>query len=304
LTPPHDMSAHASISVPNFRRRVALVVEGGGLRGAFSAGVLAAWDRLAPRPADFVYATSAGAPSAAYLATGQIDLAIRLWENRTHAHHLVSPMHLFKGRPLMDIDRLVAEFQGPHALDLAAFPQSKTKVFIAVTNCRTAGADYLKLTPDNALQVLRATMALPLAYGQVVTIHGQPYVDGGVVDSIPLERAMNHDDTDVVVVLTRPPGYRKRRSKFAEAMVRAQYPGYPALAEAFARRSERYNACLDRLAELESAGRISVIRPLEPLPASRMTRDRKLILRTIQIGRDALRDWLGTTTLPSLRASS
>lgn len=274
------------------KRRIALVVEGGGLRGAFSAGVLGAWDRLSPRPADFVYATSAGAPSAAYLATGQIDLAVRLWENRTHAHHLVSPMHLFRGRPLMDIDRLVAEFQGPHALDLGAIARARTKVFIAVTNCRTGGADYLKLTPDNALQVLRATMALPLAYGQVVTIHGQPYVDGGVVDSIPLERALNQDNTDVIVVLTRPPGYRKSRSKFAEAMVRAQYPNHPALAEAFARRAERYNACLELLPELERQGRISIIQPKEALPASRMTRDRKLIMRTIQIGRDALRDWI------------
>jgi predicted patatin/cPLA2 family phospholipase len=285
-------ATHSPAAQPSPRRKVALVVEGGGLRGSFSAGVLAAWDRLSPRRADFVYATSAGAPSAAYLATGQIDLAIRLWENRTHAHHLVSPMHLFKGRPLMDIDRLVAEFQGPHSLDLAAFARSKTKVFIAVTNCRTAAADYLKLTPDNALQVLRATMALPLAYGQVVTIHGQPYVDGGVVDSIPLDRALTREDTDIVVVLTRPPGYRKKRSKLAEAMVRAQYPNHPALAEAFRLRAERYNTCLDRVEALQKSGRISVIQPTEPLPASRMTRDRRLIMESIQIGRDALRDWV------------
>ncbi|HEX2735049.1 MAG TPA: patatin family protein [Polyangiaceae bacterium] len=280
------------------QRKISLVVEGGGLRGAFCAGVLAAWDRLAPRPPDFIYATSAGAPSAAYLATGQIDLAIRLWENRTHAHHLVSPLHLFKGRPLMDIDRLVREFQGPHALDLEAFAHSKTKVFIAVTNCRTANADYLKLKPDNALSVLRATMALPVAYGQVITIHGQPYVDGGVVDSIPIERALQHEDADIIVVLTQPLGYRKRRSKVAEAMVRAQYPRYPALAEAFRLRAERYNASLDRLAELEAAGRVSIIRPTAALPASRMTRDRNRIISTIQLGRDALRDWLEGPTVP------
>src|SRR5690606_8637254 len=82
----------------------ALVVEGGGLRGAFCAGVLEALHHLAPTAPSHVYATSAGAPSAAYLATGQIELAIRLWETRTHASHLVSPRHWLKGRPLMDID--------------------------------------------------------------------------------------------------------------------------------------------------------------------------------------------------------
>jgi predicted patatin/cPLA2 family phospholipase len=273
-------------------RKLALVVEGGGLRGAFSAGVLAAWNHLVPRQPDFIYATSAGAPSAAYLATGQIDLAIRLWENRTHAGHLVSPLHLLKGRPLMDIDKLVASFRAPLPLDVAEFGRSKTKVFIAVTHCRTASADYLRLTPDNAFEVLRATMALPLAYGRIVKIHGQPYVDGGVVDSIPLERALEREADDIVVVLTRPPGYRKQRSKFAEALVRTQYPNYPALAEAFRLRSERYNACSDRLIELEREGRITVIRPQSPLPASRMTRDRRLILDSIQLGRDALRSWL------------
>lgn len=272
--------------------RLALVVEGGGLRGAFCAGVLAAWDRLAPRRPDCIYATSAGAPSAAYLATGQIDLAIRLWENRTHASHLVSPLHWLEGRPLMDIDKLVDCFRGRLALDVNRFGLSSTKVFIAVTNCRTASADYLRLTPDNALEVLQATMALPLAYGRVVTIHGQPYIDGGVVDSIPLERALERDFDRIVVVLTQPEGYRKRRSRLAEALLRTQYRAYPELIEAFRARSERYNRELERIEALERSGALSVIRPTEPLPASRMTRDRQRILSTIQVGRDSARRWL------------
>lgn len=276
------------------RARVALVVEGGGLRGAFCAGVLAAWDRLAIRPSA-VYATSAGAPSAAYLATGQIDLAIRLWETRTHAHHLVSPMHWLRGRPLMDIDKLVDCFRGRLSLDVAQFGQSPTKVFIAVTNCRTASPDYLRLTPHNAYDVLTATMALPLAYGRIVNIHGQPYIDGGVTDSIPIRRALEKEYDHLVVVLTQPVGYQKRRSKVAEAVLRTQYAAYPELMQAFVSRSERYNADLAMVTELERQGRVSVIRPPERLPASRMTRDRELILRTIQIGRNSVRNWLVDT---------
>ncbi len=273
------------------RGKMALVIEGGGLRGAFCAGVLAAWDRLAPRP-DAIYATSAGAPSAAFMATGQIDVAIRLWETKTHAHHLVSPTHWFKGRPLMDVDKLVNHFRGRLSLDVEQFGNCPTKVFIAVTNCRTATAEYLRLTPGNALDVLTATMALPLAYGRVVNIHGQPYIDGGVVDCIPLERALERGYDHIVVLLTQPAQYRKRRSAVSEVLLRAQYPNYPELPHAFRARWARYNQHVDQIAQLEAAGRIKVIRPESRLPASRMTRDRRKILETIQMGRDCAKRWL------------
>ncbi len=299
LAQPVADAAQSAARPATVHKKVALVVEGGGLRGAFCAGALAAWDRLAPRRPDAIFATSAGAPSAAYLATGQIDLAIRLWETRTHAHHLVSPMHWLTGRPLMDIEKLVDCFRGRLALAVSEFGRSPTKVFIAVTNCRTGTAEYLRLTPDNAFDVLQATMALPLAYGRIVTIHGQPYIDGGVTESIPIERAMEREYDHIVVLLTQPSGYRKKRSKMAEALLRAQYSAYPELMHAFRQRSARYNAHLDLVSELEAKGKVSVIRPPEPLPASRMTRDRERILRTIQIGRDCARRWLAdsATTL-------
>ncbi len=292
---PDIATGNASQAAPVSSERektYALVVEGGGLRGAFCAGVLESLHHLAPSAPSHVYATSAGAPSAAYLATGQIELAIRLWETRTHASHLVSPRHWLRGRPLMDIDKLVDCFRGPLALDLQQLGRSRTKVFIAVTNCRTATPDYLRLTPDNALDVLTATMALPLAYGRIVNVHGQPYIDGGVTDSIPLEPALHRKVDEIVVVLTRPEGYRKKRSKLAETILRPQFGRNPEMMNAFRARSDMYNQRLDMLSELERQGRVRVIRPTRVLPASRMTRDRDRIIETIQVGRDCARRWL------------
>ena len=278
--------------VPMKRRRLALVVEGGGLRGAFSAGVLATLDRLLPQRPDYIFATSAGAPSAAFMATGQIDVAIRLWENRTHASHLVSPLHWVRGRPLMDVDKLVSRFREPRALAVERIDAAFTQVYLAVTNCRTARPDYVRLTSHNAFTLLTAAMALPIAYGRVIQCQGQYYVDGGITDSIPLEPALERDVDDIIVVLTQPPGYSKSRSKAAEWLLRWQYSHYPNMLEAFMQRSECYNRCLERIEELEQRGRISVLRPAAPLPASRMTRDRERILRTIQVGRDTAREWL------------
>jgi predicted patatin/cPLA2 family phospholipase len=269
-----------------------LVIEGGGLRGAFCAGALEALDRMGyPRPTT-VFATSAGAPSAAYLGTGQIQRAVQLWENRTHAHHLVSPWHWVKRRPLMDIDKLVDCFRAPPALDVRRFDDPSQHVFITVTHCATARAMHLRLTAANAFDLLTAGMALPLAYGRTVQLDGDDYVDGGITDSIPIERALEDAPDHVLVVLTRPPGYSKRRSKMAERAFAMQYRRYPALIEAFRRRSERYNSTLRLVEQLEADGRVSVVRPTEPLPASRMTRDRSLILKTIQLGRHAAREWL------------
>lgn len=273
-------------------RETSLVIEGGGLRGAFCAGALEALDRLGyPRPTQ-VFATSAGAPSAAYLGTGQIQRAVQLWENRTHADHLVSPWHWFKRRPLMDIDKLVDCFRAHPALDVVRFDDPQQHTFITVTHCETARPRHLRMTQRNAFDLLTAGMALPLAYGRTVELDGDAYIDGGITDSIPIERALLDMPDHVLVVLTRPSGYSKQRSKVAERAFAMQYRRYPALVEAFCQRSERYNRTLRLVEQLEAEGRISVVRPRVALPASRMTRDRALILKTIQLGRDAAREWL------------
>jgi predicted patatin/cPLA2 family phospholipase len=248
-------------------------------------------DRLGhPRP-DAIFATSAGAPSAAYLATGQIDRAVQLWENRTHADHLVSPWHLLKRRPLMDIDKLVACFRSQPALDVARLDHLAQRVFITVTHCETGRAQHVRMTTHNAYDLLTAGMALPLAYGRTVRIDGQDYIDGGITDSIPLERAMEERPRDILVVLTQPLGYSKSPSPMAQRAFALQYRNYPALTRSFERRARRYNEAVNLVDALEAEGRISVIRPHAKLPASRMTRSRDLILQTIQLGRDAAREW-------------
>ena len=283
--------------------RTALVLEGGGLRGAFAAGVVAALDRLHSVRPDYAFATSAAGPSAAFLATGQIELAIRLWENRTHASHLISPLHLLQRRPLMDVDKLVDSFRSPKPLLVERFADSHTRVFISVTNCRTGEPEYVGMGPDNAFSLLTATMALPVAYGRVVRLCGEEYIDGGLTAPIPLEPALQRNIENIIVVLTQPAGYRKKPSRTLRVSGRLTYPRYPELWPAFQQRAERYNRTADLVDELEARGRLSVIRPPEPLPASRMTRRRDLILKTIQAGRDSARLWLRTQSSDTFQDS-
>ncbi|HTM44222.1 MAG TPA: DUF6363 domain-containing protein, partial [Polyangiaceae bacterium] len=160
------------------------------------------------------------------------------------------------------------------------------------TNCLSAQPEYLPCNASNGFDLLKASMALPLIYGPVVPIDGVPYIDGGLTDSIPLQKALEHDAARVIAVLTQPKGYRKRPALKTASLLALYYRKYPALAPAFAQRAARYNACLDALENLEEQGRISVIRPETTLPATRLSRDRPSILGTLEAGRTMARRWL------------
>jgi predicted patatin/cPLA2 family phospholipase len=244
-----------------------------------------------PRQPDYVFATSSGAPSAAFFSLGHIDRAVRLWEHWTHASHLISPRHLLHGRPIMDVDKLVNRFRGTEPLEVERFADVDIQTFIAVTHCRAGQAEYLKLTPRNAFSVLTATMALPFAYGKVITIDGQPYIDGGVCASIPIEPALERDVDDIIVLLTRPANYRKNPRHHSPALLKLHFPGFPDLIDAIGQRAVRYNAQLDKIARLEAQRRVWVIRPTEALPASRITRDRERIMKSLELGREAATRW-------------
>lgn len=285
----HQLEVGDAIDAEPRKRRI-LVLEGGGLRGAFTAGVLEEFCRRGVH-FDRIYATSAGAPSAAYSIAGQIEDAIHIWEHRTHGSQLVSPAHLFKKRTLMDIEGLIDLFRDEIPLATEALDNAKTQMFVAVTNCITGRAEHIRISSRNALPLLNATMALPFAYGRVIRIDGMPYIDGGLADAIPLQPALANPEDEVTVVLTRPSGYRKRRQRSAEAAFRVSYRRYPALWPVFDRRYSNYNDQLAQLEEMESQGVLSVIRPPVRLPASRMTRERDKIVDTVSIGRAAARQW-------------
>jgi predicted patatin/cPLA2 family phospholipase len=280
-----------------------LVLEGGGLRGAFVAGALGELATCEGLRFSHIFATSAAAASAAYMVAGQIDRGLQIWRDRTHGDQLISARHLLRGRGLMDIEGLIEVFRGELSLDAARVELSTTALRIAVTNCNTGAADHVTATRANVYELLKATMALPVVYGRVVPVDGVPYIDGGVADAIPLEAALELAPARIIVVTTRPSGYRKKPSRFGR-LLRFNYAAFPALRPAFADRSEKYNQVIDKLEALEKAGSVQVIRPLEALPASRMTRDRGRILQTLSLGQSAARQFLAREGLGVKAASA
>ncbi|AKT40522.1 patatin-like phospholipase family protein [Chondromyces crocatus] len=292
-SPAHASATSAATTAsPGTTPTAALFVEGGGLRGAFSAGVLAELSRPGGPHFDDVIAVSSGAPTAAYMVAGQIDDGLRIWERHTHGAQLISPFNWLRAAPLMNIERLVGVFERVVPLDAARLRDARSRLWIVVTNCHTGRAEYVRAMPDNTLGLLQATMAIPIAYGRIVPVDGVPYIDGGVADAIPARHAVSLKRDLTVAVLTRPRGYRRSaRPALTYAMGRT-YPGHPEIGRALATRWKASNDALDLIDELEDRGRMAVIRPTGPLPAGRLSTRREDIVATIEAGREAARSWL------------
>lgn len=278
-------------NAPGPRPTSTLVIEGGGLRGAFCAGVVGELSR-AGVAFDDVVAVSAGAPTAAYLAAGQVDDGLAIWREHTHGAQLIAARNLLRGRPVMDIDRLVGVFRHTVPLRAAALDHAPTRLWISITDCRSGDARYVRATSDNVFELLRAAMALPVANGRRIAIEGAASIDGGVVAPVPLDHGLSLGRDRLLVVLTRPIGYRRPARTLAARAIGWTYPDYPAVRRAFSVRTARANAVLDRVEELERAGELGVIRPVGEMPASRLSRRREDIVATLELGRQTAAAWL------------
>lgn len=254
-----------------------LVLEGGGMRGVFTCGVL---DCFMDRGIRFPYTVgvSAGACNGLSYMSGQRGRARYSNIDLLERYHYIRLRYLFtKRRSVMDLDLLFREF--PERIlpyDYGAYKASPGRFVMVATNCLTGEAEYLeeKDDPRRIIDIVRASSSLPYVC-PIVRVDGTPMLDGGIVDSIPLLRSVREGNACNVVVLTRNRGYRKKERDFRiPAFI---YPRYPRLREALSQRCRAYNRQLDFVEAEEDKGNIAVIRPEKPVAVDRMERDtRKL----------------------------
>lgn len=253
-----------------------LVLEGGGMRGVFTSGVL---DNFMDRGIRFPYVigVSAGACNGLSYMSHQRGRAKFSNIDLLKRYHYIGWRPLLKRGRLMDFDLLFHEF--PEQIlpyDYDAYFRSPERYVMVTTNCLTGEANYLeeKQRPERVIDIVRASSSLPFVC-PVAYVDGIPMLDGGIVDSIPLGQARREGYRKNVVVLTRNKGYRKQiRGTRVPPFL---YREYPRLREAINRRSEVYNQQLDWVEQLEKAGEIVVIRPQLPVQVDRIERNiRKL----------------------------
>ena len=265
--------------------KTGLIMEGGAMRGMFTAGVL---DVLMENGlvTDGAIGVSAGAVFGCNYKSHQIGRVIRYNTEYCNDKRYASFKNLVKTGNLYSEQFCYHEV--PEKLDPfneAAFAASPMDFFVVCTDVKTGEPIYHKCRKGDAEDVLwmEASASMPLA-AKIVKIGHYGLLDGGVADSIPVRFFESIGYKRNLIILTQPKGYIKKKNKFLPA-IRAKYFRYPAFVEAVADRHERYNETLSYIWMLEQAGKDYVIRPPISLEIGAMERDPAQLRRVYETGR-------------------
>jgi predicted patatin/cPLA2 family phospholipase len=266
------------------RRKTALIVEGGAMRGAWAAGVLAYLQERGRRQYDSVYAASSGACSAAYFVADMWEPGLAIW--RELACNVVRKSNFLRRKPIIDLAYLVDHVIRKRVpLSVETLQSAPTKFFIVLTDCHTGEPVYFHVCDDRVFAALRATSSMALATRGFDYVDGRPYADGGVADPIPIRRAIQDGASDITVVLTHNPAFRLK--PVSRWLGKLAYPEWPMVARVWtARQNVNYNAALDLMKQPPAGIRLRVFRPLRPLPVSSFTAEPKQIAAALALGHD------------------
>lgn len=251
---------------------MALILEGGGLRGVFTCGVLDCFmDKSIRFP--FTVGVSAGACNGLSYMSGQRGRARSSNIDLMDKYHYVGFRYLLTQGCIMDFKLLFEDF--PEKIipyDYDAYFSNPDRFVMVTTNCLTGKAEYFEEKKSSArvMDIVRASSSLPFV-SPITYVDGVPMLDGGIVDSIPIQYAMEQGYEKLVVVLTRNRGYRKKNGSMP--LAKAMYRKYPMLQKALSQRNAVYNRTMDLIEKLEDKGRIIVIRPVKPVQVGRMEKD-------------------------------
>ena len=252
--------------------KTGLVLEGGGMRGVFTSGVL---DAFMKHNLYFKYivAVSAGACNGMSYVSRQPRRARVSNIDYLARYRYIGLRHLVTQGCIFDQELLYDKF--PNELlpfDFDEYFKHAKDFEMVTTNCLTGQAMYLSEAHDRqrSLDIVKASSSLPFV-SKIVNVDGLPMLDGGIVDSIPIRRAMETGHDHKVVILTRNKGWRDTgKDRKVPAFI---YKNYPRLRVALSHRLKVYNAQMDLIDRLEAEGRITCIRPLRPMEVGRIEND-------------------------------
>lgn len=253
-------------------RKTALVLEGGGMRGVFTSGVLDAFmkhDLTFP----YIVAVSAGACNGMSYVSHQPRRARISNIDYLARYKYIGLRHLVTQGCIFDRELLYDKFPNQYLpFDFDTFFSSPMTFEMVTTNCLTGQPMYLSERHDRqrALDIVRASSSLPYV-SKIVDVDGIPMLDGGIVDSIPLQHAIDMGHPTNVLVLTRNRGYRNTGKDMK--IPRFIYRKYPRLRVALSRRLAAYNAQLEYVERMEDEGRVICIRPERPMEVDRIEKD-------------------------------
>lgn len=262
-----------------------LVLEGGGMKGIYTAGVL---DFFMEKDILFssVYGVSAGACHMCSYLSGQKGRARDITVDYLDSRQYCSAESLVLTGDLFNVDmcyHTIPDYLYP--FDHEAYDRYPGKAYAVVTNIETGSAEYLRVRDlRKEIDKIRASASLPLV-SRNVKIGDRKYLDGGIADSVPIQRAILDGNRKNVVVLTKEEGYVREPVGTAQlALIKARYLKYPKVYELMAERHTAYNQQMEYLYRQVENGQAYLIRPRRPSKVGRIEKDKEILLELYRQG--------------------
>ena len=262
--------------------KIGLVLEGGAMRGLFTAGVLDIFLDNNVEVTDVV-GVSAGTLFGVNYVSKQRGRALRYNLKYINDKRYMNVKSWLKTGNLINKD--FTYYKLPFQLDVfdnKTFKESPINFFATVTNIETGEAEFVKIKDAyKQMETLRATSALPFI-SEIIEVGGKKYLDGGISNSIPIDFFEKQDFDKVIVILTRPITYRKEKTTGIQ--YKLFYKKYPKLVEKLENRYKEYNDTVDKIVELEKEGKLFVIRPSENITIKRLEKDIEKLQKVYDLG--------------------
>lgn len=265
--------------------RIGLVLEGGAMRGLYTAGVL---DIMMDNniPVDGIIGVSAGALFGPNYYSKQRGRVIRYNKRFCKNRRYMSLINfLFTGNV---INKKFAFYNVTTKYDIfdnETYLKNNKGYWAVATNVKTGKPEYLELKDIlKDMEKLRATSAIPLV-SKMVKIDNKKYLDGGVSDSIPVEKAKTMGFDKIIVVLTRPLDYRKEpMSNGKMKLIKFRYRKYPKFVKTMENRHQEYNNTVEKIIDMEKKKEIFVIRPTSPINVKVIERNPDNLQKVYDLG--------------------
>lgn len=252
--------------------KVGLVLEGGAMRGLYTAGVLDVFLENEDIKIDKIIGVSAGALFGVNYKSRQKGRTLRYNLKYANDERYMGFKSLVKTGDIVNKEFCYDEL--PNKLDIfdnETYKKSPEEFYAVVTNLDTGKPEYIKIEDaQKDIEYLRASGSMPYV-SKIVQIDGKKYLDGGTSDSIPVDEMMKMGVDKVIVVLTRPLEYRKKKS--SKKISKWYYKRYPNYIDTLNNRYKMYNSEVEKVISLEKDKKIFVIRPSRLVDIKRIERD-------------------------------
>lgn len=271
-------------------KQVGLVLEGGGMRGLYTAGVIDVMLEHGFQP-NIITATSAGTTFGVNLLSKQKGRVLRYNKRFIGNRNYISLRSWLKTGNVVNTEfayHLLPDKLDP--FDNETFKQQDTHFYATITNMRTGKAEYVRIDDCNKqIDLIRASAALPIL-SQPVLWNGEEYLDGGLADNIPLDKCFELGCNKIILVLTQPAEYVKRDK--LNIICRLWYPRRKKLLHTIAKRNENYKKRQKQIRRLEKDGKVFVIRPSKTVHIHRLEKNPKRLQEMYDLGyKDAQMCW-------------